>query len=81
MSATGMLGREFDFEKFRLRKFVDRLIDLDEVEISPDPTPLTALRFCMILCPTMSPCFELARMQTVLFRCLALLFEYCLLTI
>ena len=43
MSATGMQGREFDFEKFRLRTFVDRLVDLDEVEIRPDPTPLTAL--------------------------------------
>ena len=43
MSATGMLGREFDFEKFRLRKFVDRLLDMDEVEVHSEPTPLTAL--------------------------------------
>ena len=43
MSATGMQGREFDFEKFRLRTFVDRLIDLDEVEVRAEPTPLTAL--------------------------------------
>ena len=38
-----MQGREFDFEKFRLRTFVDRLIDLDEVEVRAEPTPLTAL--------------------------------------
>ena len=43
MSAAGMQGREFDFEKFRLRQFVDRLIDFDEVEIRADPTPLTVL--------------------------------------
>ena len=43
MSGTGMLGREFDFEKFRLRKFVDRLVEIDEVEVRADPTPLTAL--------------------------------------
>ena len=43
MKETGMLGREFDFEKFRLRRFVNRLIDLDEVEIHEEPVPLTAL--------------------------------------
>jgi len=41
--ATGMSGREFDFEKFRLRRFVERLIDLDEVEVREGATPLTAL--------------------------------------
>jgi 2,5-furandicarboxylate decarboxylase 1 len=41
--ATGMLGREFDFEKFRLRRFVERLIDLDEVEVRQSPTSLTSL--------------------------------------
>lgn len=34
---------EFDFEKFRLRKFVDRLIEIDEVEIREDSVPLTGL--------------------------------------
>lgn len=41
--ATEMQGREFDFEKFRLRRFVERLIELDEVEVRETPTPLTAL--------------------------------------
>ncbi|MBM3609142.1 MAG: UbiD family decarboxylase, partial [Alphaproteobacteria bacterium] len=31
------------FKKFRLRRFVERLIDMDEVEIREDPVPLTAL--------------------------------------
>lgn len=43
MAATGMQGKEFDFEKFRLRKFVNRLIDMDEVEIREDNTPLVHL--------------------------------------
>ncbi len=43
MTATGMQGHEFDFEKYRLRRFVDRLIELDEVEVREEPTPLTAL--------------------------------------
>ena len=41
--STGMSGREFDFEKFRLRRFVDRLIDIGEVEIRERPTSLTDL--------------------------------------
>ena len=40
---TEMAGREFDFERFRLRRFVDRLIELDEVEVYEQPTSLTAL--------------------------------------
>ncbi len=32
-----------DFEKFRLRRFVDRLIELDEVEIRDERVPLTGL--------------------------------------
>src|SRR5215467_1864022 len=32
-----------DLEKFRLRRFVDRLIDLGEVEIHNEPVPLTGL--------------------------------------
>ncbi|MDB5570992.1 MAG: hypothetical protein JWN93_2175 [Hyphomicrobiales bacterium] len=43
MSGTGMLGHEFDFEKFRLRRFVERLIELDEVEIHEEPVALTAM--------------------------------------
>jgi 2,5-furandicarboxylate decarboxylase 1 len=43
MSGTGMQGVEFDFEKFRLRRFVDRLIALDEVEIHEEAVPLTDL--------------------------------------
>ena len=43
MSGTGMQGREFDFEKWRLRRFVDKLISLDECEVREEPTPLTAI--------------------------------------
>ncbi len=43
MTATGVQGREFDFEKFRLRKFVDKLIDLGEVDVRNEPTPLIEL--------------------------------------
>src|ERR1700761_6753566 len=32
-----------DMEKYRLRRFVDRLIAMDEVEIHDKPVPLTAL--------------------------------------
>src|SRR5215467_3422412 len=32
-----------DLEKFRLRRFVDRLVELDEVEIHNEPVPLTGL--------------------------------------
>jgi UbiD family decarboxylase len=38
-----MLGRECDFEKFRLRRFVDTLISLGEVEIHDEPVPLTGM--------------------------------------
>ena len=34
---------KIDFEKFRLRTFVDRLIDMGEVEIHDEAVPLTAL--------------------------------------
>ncbi len=37
------VAAETDFEKFRLRNFVDRLIELDEVEIHDEPVPLTGL--------------------------------------
>ena len=32
-----------DFEKYRLRQFVERLIDMGEVEIHDEPVPLTGL--------------------------------------
>src|SRR5919112_1035436 len=40
---TGMLGRECDFEKFRLRRFVEKLISLGEVESHDEPVPLTGM--------------------------------------
>ena len=33
-----------DMEKYRLRRFVDRLIDMGEVEIHDEPVPLTGAR-------------------------------------
>ena len=41
MSATP--GSVIDYERFRLRDFVERLIGLDEVEIHDEPVPLTGL--------------------------------------
>ena len=43
MDAKSRTGAEFDFSKFRLRNFVDRLIELDEVEIHDEAVPLTGL--------------------------------------
>jgi UbiD family decarboxylase len=43
MGGTGVLGRECDFEKFRLRRFVDKLISLGEVEMRGEPVPLTGM--------------------------------------
>lgn len=57
-SGSGMLGREYDFEKFRLRRFVERLIEMDEVEVHDEPVPLTA----------MSPIIERSGPKAVLFR-------------
>ena len=37
------MGTKIDFDKFRLRTFVDRLIEIDEVEIRDDPVALTGL--------------------------------------
>jgi 2,5-furandicarboxylate decarboxylase 1 len=48
---------KIDFEKFRLRRFVERLIDLGEVEVHDEPVPLTGL----------SPIIE-ATDKAVLFR-------------
>ena len=50
-------AKEFDFEKFRLRRFVDRLIDANLVEIRNEAVPLTGL----------SPIIE-ASDKAVLFR-------------
>src|SRR5271155_4999340 len=36
-------GSNLDFDKYRLRNFVERLIELDEVEIHERPVPLTGL--------------------------------------
>jgi UbiD family decarboxylase len=36
-------GNEFDFEKFRLRRFVERLNEMGEVETHDEPVPLTGL--------------------------------------
>jgi UbiD family decarboxylase len=56
--ATGMLGREYDFEKFRLRRFVEKLVSLGEVEIHDEPVPLTG----------MSPIIERSGPKAVLFK-------------
>src|SRR5215467_14350321 len=36
-------ARGVDLEKYRLRRFVERLIDMGEVDVHDDPVPLTAL--------------------------------------
>src|SRR5437588_585566 len=38
-----MPSRNVDLDKYRLRRFVERLIDMDEVETHEEPVPLTAL--------------------------------------
>ncbi len=38
-----MQGHEFDFEKFRLRRLVDKLVGMGEVEVHEEPVPLTGL--------------------------------------
>ena len=43
MATQMKLGSEFEFEKFRLRRFVDRLIDIGEVDIREEPVSLTDL--------------------------------------
>src|SRR5436190_12664860 len=43
MTATNSVSAKIDLEKFRLRTFVDRLIDMGEVEVHDEPVPLTAL--------------------------------------
>lgn len=46
-----------DFDKFRLRRFVERLVDMDEVEVHDEPVPLSQI----------SPIIE-ATPKAVLFR-------------
>ena len=43
MTTTNAVSSKIDLEKFRLRTFVDRLIDMGEVEIHDEPVPLTGL--------------------------------------
>ena len=43
MTATNSVSTKIDLEKYRLRTFVDRLIDMGEVEIHDEPVPLTGL--------------------------------------
>jgi len=41
MTATNSVSAKIDLEKFRLRTFMNRLIDMGEVEIHDEPVPLT----------------------------------------
>jgi hypothetical protein len=43
MTKTNAVSSNIDLEKFRLRTFMDRLIDMGEVEIHDEPVPLTGL--------------------------------------
>ena len=43
MDTKPRLDKEVEFDKFRLRSFVDRLVELDEVEIRDDHVPLIGL--------------------------------------
>ena len=43
MTTTNAVSSKIDLEKYRLRTFVDRLIDMGEVEIHDEPVPLTGL--------------------------------------
>jgi 2,5-furandicarboxylate decarboxylase 1 len=40
MAKTKRAGGEFDFEKYRLRRFVDTLTEIGEVEVRREPVPL-----------------------------------------
>jgi 2,5-furandicarboxylate decarboxylase 1 len=42
-SKSARTGGELDLEKFRLRRFVERLIAIGEVDVHEEPVPLTAL--------------------------------------
>ncbi|MGH6741481.1 MAG: hypothetical protein ACREDY_21060, partial [Bradyrhizobium sp.] len=41
--STTSASNGIDLDKYRLRRFVDRLIDMGEVEIHDEPVPLTGL--------------------------------------
>ncbi len=43
MSMKNHARSNIDVEKYRLRRFVERLIDMGEVEIHDEPVPLTGL--------------------------------------
>ena len=43
MNTSKSAGSGIDMDKYRLRRFVDRLIDMGEVEIHDEAVPLTAL--------------------------------------
>ena len=43
MNIMKPLTSNIDVEKYRLRRFVERLVDMGEVEIHDEPVPLTGL--------------------------------------
>jgi UbiD family decarboxylase len=43
MTATKAASTRIDLDKFRLRRFVDTLTEMDEVEVHDEPVPLTGL--------------------------------------
>ena len=43
MNIMNPLASNIDVEKYRLRRFVERLVDMDEVETHDEPVPLTGL--------------------------------------
>ena len=49
------MATNIDLDKYRLRRFVKRLIDLGEVEIHDEPVPLTKLSE-IIEAPTRRSC-------------------------
>src|SRR5438309_731482 len=43
MGRTGTAAAKIDLDKFRLRRFVERLVDMGEMEVHHEPVPLTRL--------------------------------------
>jgi len=43
MGSMGTSAARIDLDKFRLRRFVERLIDMGEMEVYDEPVPLTRL--------------------------------------
>jgi UbiD family decarboxylase len=43
MASMGTSGAKIDLDKFRLRRFVERLVDVGEMEVHEEPVPLTRL--------------------------------------